>query len=60
MKPLLKISIDLDGYTHSGILLDLESVEKAGPELFQVIVDQLIGLYKKSIEQNQGSCNTQE
>jgi hypothetical protein len=61
MTPMLNISIKEDDHIHSGILLDLESVEKAGPELFQVVIGQLIAHYKKSTqEKNQGSCKTQE
>jgi len=50
MNPILRISIEVDGRTHSGIVLDIPSVEKAGCQLFEIVVKQLIESYKNSTE----------
>ena len=46
MNPVLRITIEIDDHVHSGIVLDMEAAEKAGAELFDVVIHQLIASYK--------------
>jgi len=46
MNPVLRITIETDDHVHSGIVLDMEAAEKAGAELFDVVIHQLIASYK--------------
>lgn len=52
MNPVLRITIEAEGSVHSGIVLDMEAAEKAGADLFKVVVRQLIDSYKKSQSQD--------
>ena len=46
MNTIVRITIEENGKVDSGIFLDMESVEKAGPNLFEVVVKDLIAKYK--------------
>ena len=54
MKPILRITIETDGHVHSGIVLDMDAADKAGAQLFEVVINQLIASYKqKQLEDKQ-------
>jgi len=54
MDPVLRITIETGDHVHSGIVLDMEAADKAGAELFHVVIHQLIASYKqKQLEDKQ-------
>lgn len=52
MNPVLRITIETDGRVDSGIVLDMEAAEKAGADLFHVVIHQLIASYREKQSEN--------